>query len=70
MDHHGNGTIAGFYITISAWLIAKIIVPLQDMASFVAILVGISTLFINWPKIKARAIQVYKMIFKQKNKHK
>lgn len=52
-----TGTIPGV-ITVVLGIVAKITV--SGLASFITIAVGLYTLFINWPKFKKRAIEVYK----------
>lgn len=57
-----NGSIIGMIATVLAWIWSKITV--SDVSGIIAICVGLSTLVINWPKLKIRLLQ----IVKRKNK--
>ncbi len=66
MAHHNvdGNSITGLAVTLSAWIFTRI--PMvSEMAGFVTIVVGLSTLLINYPKIVAR-IKEIKNNFKRK----
>ena len=59
-----ENSIVGLFATLIAWIFTRV-PQLSEMAGVVTIMVGITTLFINYPKILER-INSIKQKFKRK----
>lgn len=53
-----SSSVTGAIITGGIWVVGKIMPVMSDLANILAVLVGLTTLYINWPKIIARTKQI------------